>query len=45
MARPREIDFGLELLANVTEKALQGWLIWLDKDNDLGPLRPTFAAP
>ena len=45
LARLREIDPALELLASVIDKASQGWLVWLDNDTDLDPLRgqPRFA--
>jgi adenylate cyclase len=45
LARLREIDAALELLASVINKASQGWLMWLDADTDLDPLRgdPRFA--
>jgi len=39
LARLREIEPALDLLATVIEKASQGWLVWLDKDTDLDPLR------
>jgi adenylate cyclase len=39
LARLREIDAALELLASVIDKASQGWLKWLDADTDLDPLR------
>jgi hypothetical protein len=29
----------VDLLAGVIDKASQGWLMWLDKDTDLDPLR------
>jgi adenylate cyclase len=35
----REIDAALDLLARVIDKASKGWLIWLDNDTDLDPLR------
>jgi adenylate cyclase len=45
LAGLREIDAALELLAGVIDKASKGWLIWLDNDTDLDPLRddPRFA--
>jgi len=45
LARLREVDAALELLATVIDKASQGWLMWLDADTDLDPLRgnPRFA--
>jgi adenylate cyclase len=45
LARLREVDAALELLAGVIDKASQGWLKWLDADTDLDPLRgdPRFA--
>jgi adenylate cyclase len=39
LSRLREIDAALELLANVIDKASKGWLVWLDNDTDLDPLR------
>jgi adenylate cyclase len=39
LARLREIDAALDLLASVIDKASQGWLKWLDADTDLDPLR------
>jgi len=39
LARLREIDDALDLLASVIDKASQGWLVWLDNDTDLDPLR------
>jgi len=46
LARLNEIDAALELLASVIDKASEGWLVWLDNDTDLDPLRgdPRFAA-
>ena len=40
-----EIDPALDLLSSVIDKASAGWLIWLDNDTDLDPLRsqPRFA--
>jgi TolB-like protein/Tfp pilus assembly protein PilF len=35
----RETDAALELLSSVIEKASKGWLIWLDNDTDLDPIR------
>jgi adenylate cyclase len=35
----REIDAALDLLAGVIDKASKGWLVWLDNDTDLDPLR------
>jgi adenylate cyclase len=45
LARLREIEPALDLLSSVIEKASKGWLIWLDNDTDLDPLRdhPRFA--
>lgn len=45
LARLRETDAALELLDNVIDKASMGWLIWLEKDTDLDPIRndPRFA--
>jgi adenylate cyclase len=34
-----EIDDALDLLSSVIDKASQGWLVWLDNDTDLDPLR------
>ena len=42
-ARLREIEPALDLLASVIDKASQGWLVWLDNDTDLDPLRATPA--
>jgi adenylate cyclase len=39
LTRLREFDAALDLLASVIEKASRGWLIWLDNDSDLDPLR------
>jgi adenylate cyclase len=39
LSRLREIDAALELLSNVIDKASKGWLVWLDNDTDLDPLR------
>jgi adenylate cyclase len=39
LSRLREIDAALELLASVIDKASKGWLVWLDNDTDLDPLR------
>lgn len=39
LARLREIDAALTLLASVIDKASKGWLVWLDNDTDLDPLR------
>jgi adenylate cyclase len=39
LTRLNETDAALDLLANVIDKASQGWLIWLDNDTDLDPLR------
>jgi hypothetical protein len=39
LARLREIEPALDLLTNVIDKASQGWLVWLDNDTDLDPLR------
>jgi adenylate cyclase len=39
LSRLREIDAALDLLATVIDKASKGWLIWLDNDTDLDPLR------
>ena len=35
----REIDAAVELLGTVIDKASRGWLMWLDQDTDLDPLR------
>ncbi len=45
LTRLGEFDPALDLLSRVIEKASQGWLLWLDKDTDLDPLRsrPRFA--
>ena len=39
LTRLGETDAALDLLANVIDKASQGWLVWLDNDTDLDPLR------
>jgi adenylate cyclase len=39
LARLREVDAALDLLESVISKASQGWLMWLDADTDLDPLR------
>ena len=39
LARLREIEPALDLLESVISKASQGWLMWLDADTDLDPLR------
>jgi adenylate cyclase len=39
LARLQEVDDALNLLASVIDKASQGWLVWLDNDTDLDPLR------
>jgi len=39
LSRLREIDAALELLSHVIDKASRGWLVWLDNDTDLDPLR------
>ncbi len=39
LARLREIGPALDLLESVINKASQGWLMWLDADTDLDPLR------
>jgi len=39
LARLREVEPALDLLSTVIEKASQGWLVWLDNDSDLDPLR------
>jgi adenylate cyclase len=39
LARLREVDAALDLLASVIDKASKGWLVWLDNDTDLDPLR------
>jgi adenylate cyclase len=39
LARLKEIEPALDLLASVIDKASRGWLIWLDNDTDLDPLR------
>jgi len=39
LARLREVDAALDLLSGVIDKASQGWLVWLDNDTDLDPLR------
>jgi len=46
LARLREIDAALDLLSSVIDKASKGWLVWLDNDTDLDPLRgdPRFVS-
>ncbi len=46
LSRLKEYDLALELLGSVIYKASKGWLIWLDNDTDLDPLRddPRFNA-
>ena len=39
LATLREIDAAVELLGTVIDKASRGWLMWLDQDTDLDPLR------
>jgi adenylate cyclase len=39
LALLREIEPALDLLESVIDKASQGWLVWLDNDTDLDPLR------
>ena len=39
LARLREIEPALDLLSSVIDKASKGWLVWLDNDSDLDPLR------
>ena len=39
LSRLREIDAALDLLSSVIDKASKGWLVWLDNDTDLDPLR------
>ena len=39
LARLREIDAAISLLSRVIDKASQGWLMWMDQDTDLDPLR------
>ena len=39
LSRLRELDAALDLLSNVIDKASKGWLVWLDNDTDLDPLR------
>ena len=35
----REFEMALDLLSEVIDKASPGWLIWLEKDTDLDPIR------
>jgi adenylate cyclase len=46
LSRLGEIDAALDLLDSVIGKASKGWLVWLDNDTDLDPLRshPRFVA-
>ena len=39
LARLGEIEPALDLLSSVIDKASPGWLVWLDNDTDLDPLR------
>ena len=39
LSRMGEIDEALDLLASVIGKASKGWLVWLDNDTDLDPIR------
>ncbi len=39
LAKLREIEPAVNLLSSVIEKASKGWLVWLDNDTDLDPLR------
>ena len=39
LARLGEADAAIELLSSVIDKASRGWLMWLDQDTDLDPLR------
>jgi adenylate cyclase len=39
LARLREVDAAIALLSSVIDKASQGWLMWMDQDTDLDPLR------
>ena len=39
LARLGDIDAAIGLLSSVIEKASRGWLMWLDQDTDLDPLR------
>ena len=39
LARLREIEPAVDLLSSVIEKASTGWLVWLDNDTDLDPVR------
>ena len=34
-----EFEMALDLLSEVIDKASPGWLIWLEKDTDLDPIR------
>jgi adenylate cyclase len=46
LSRLGEVGPALDLLSSVIDKASKGWLVWLDNDTDLDPLRddPRFAA-
>ena len=39
LAQLREVDAAVDLLAGVIDKISQAWLVWLDNDTDLDPLR------
>jgi adenylate cyclase len=39
LARLREVDAAIDLLASVIDKGSRGWLVWLDNDTDFDPLR------
>jgi TolB-like protein/Tfp pilus assembly protein PilF len=39
LARLGDTDAAVRLLSSVIEKASRGWLMWLDQDTDLDPLR------
>jgi adenylate cyclase len=39
LTRLKESEAAIDLLSSVIDKASQGWLVWLDNDTDLDPLR------
>jgi adenylate cyclase len=39
LSRMGEIDAALDLLATVIGKGSKGWLVWLDNDTDIDPIR------
>lgn len=39
LTRLKALEAAIDLLSSVIDKASQGWLVWLDNDTDLDPLR------